>query len=99
MNVDKMTLAQLQELRLKVEAEILRARAREAGALREEMKKLVQDRGLTLQEVIETLAKSAQRTVPVKYRDPKNAAREWSGRGRPPRWFDPKHPERFKVAA
>ena len=99
MNLDKMTLAQLQDLRLKVEAEILRARAREAGALREEMAKLVKDRGLTLQEVIEALAKSAQRTVPVKYRDPKNAANEWSGRGRPPHWFDAKHPDRFRVAA
>lgn len=98
MNLDKMTLAQLQDLRLKVEAEILRAKAREAGAIREEMARLVKDRGLTLQEVIETLAKSAQRTVPVKYRDPNNASHEWSGRGRRPNWFNPRHPDRYKVA-
>lgn len=99
MSIDKMTLAQLYEFKAKVEAEILRAKVREAGALREEMAKLVKDRGLTLQEVIETLAKSAQRSVPVKYRDPKNAANEWSGRGRRPHWFDPRHPDRYKVAA
>lgn len=99
MNIEKMTLSQLTEMLRKVESEIPKAKAREAAALREEMRKLVQDRGLSLQDMIETLAKSAQRTVPVKYRDPKNAANEWSGRGRAPRWFDPKHPERFKVAA
>ena len=98
-NVENMPLAKLKELLDRVEREIPRAKAREAAAVRDQMRQLVMARGLTLADVMETLSGGKTRIIPIKYRDPKNAANEWSGRGRAPRWFDRKHPERFKVAA
>ena len=98
-NVENMPLAKLKELLDRVEREIPKAKAREAAAVREQMRELVTARGLTLSDVMSTMTGGKTRVVPVKYRDPKNATNEWSGRGRAPRWFDRRHPEKFRVAA
>lgn len=42
-------------------------------------------------------APSTIRPVAPKYRDPASGT-TWSGRGKPPRWFDKSNPERFAIA-
>ena len=100
MNIEKMSLSDLKAMLARVEAEIPRARAREAQAVREQVSKLLEAKGLKLSDVMGAAGSARRSTkgriVPVKFRDPKSGA-EWSGRGRKPRWFDPKHSERFQV--
>jgi len=99
--IEKMSLAELKATLAKVEAAIPTARAREAQAVREQVTKLLEAKGLKLTDVMGTSGSARRstkgRSVPVKFRDPKSGA-EWSGRGRHPKWYDPKHSERFQVA-
>ena len=89
MKIEKMSLAELKATLAKVEA------------VREEVNLLLAKKGLKLSDVMGQAGSARRstkgRSVPVKFRDPKSGA-EWSGRGRKPRWFDPKHSERFQVA-
>jgi DNA-binding protein H-NS len=100
-NIEKMSLSDLKAMLARVEAEIPRARAREAQAVREQVSKLLEAKGLKLSDVMGAAGSARRSTrgqsVPPKYRDPKSGA-TWAGRGRQPRWFDRKHPERFQVA-
>ena len=100
MNIEKMSLNELKNILAKVEAEIPRARAREAKAVRDEVNSLLAKKGLKLSDVMGSAGSARRstkgRSVPVKFRDPKSGA-EWSGRGRKPRWFDPKHSDKFQV--
>ena len=101
MNIEKMSLAELKSTLAKVEDQIPKTRAREAQAVRDEVNSLLAKKGLKLSDVMGQAGSARRSTngrpVPVKFRDPKSGA-EWSGRGRKPRWFDPKHSERFQVA-
>ena len=100
MNIEKMSLSDLKSMLAKVEAEIPRARAREAQAVREQVSKLLEAKGLKLSDVMgnsgSTRRSTKGRAVPIKFRDPKSGA-EWSGRGRRPAWYDPARSEQFRV--
>ena len=98
MTIDGMTVSQLETMKAKIEAQIPKARAKEARA---EVEKMLAGKGLCLTDITGS-AGSARRstkgqTVPAKYRDPKTGA-TWAGRGRSPKWYDKRHPERFQVA-
>jgi DNA-binding protein H-NS len=99
-NIEKMSLSDLRSTLAKVEAEIPRARAREAQAVREQVSKLLEAKGLKLSDVMGASGSARRSTrgqsVPPKYRDPKSGA-TWAGRGRSPRWFDKRHTEKFQV--
>ena len=100
MNIDKMSLAELKSTLAKVEDQIPKTRAREAQAVRDEVNSLLAKKGLKLSDVMGSAGSARRstkgRSVPVKFRDPKSGA-EWSGRGRRPQWFDPKHSDKFQV--
>ena len=100
MKIEQMSLADLKITLAKVEAEIPRAKAREASAVRGEIDQLLARKGLKLTDVLGASGSSRRstkgRAVPVKFRDPKSGA-EWSGRGRHPKWYDPKHSDKFQV--
>jgi DNA-binding protein H-NS len=100
-NIEKMSLSELKNTLARVEAEIPRAKAREAQAVREQVTKLLEAKGLKLSDVMgdsgSARRSTGARKVAIKFRDPKSGA-EWSGRGRHPRWFDPKHSERFQIS-
>ena len=83
---ENMTYAELTQLRVRVDR-LLVAKKNEARVeLREKIANLVRSKGMTLEDV---LGKRGQRkgSVAVKYRDPKDPANTWTGRGRMPRWL------------
>lgn len=101
MNIEKMSLTELKATLAKVEAQIPKARAREAEAVRNEVNVLLAKKGLKLADVMGSVGSARRsqkiRSIPVKFRDPKSGA-EWSGRGRRPKWFDPERADQFKAA-
>lgn len=101
MKIEQMSLADLKITLAKVEAEIPRAKAREASSVRDQVTKLLEAKGLKLSDVLGSSGTARRSTkgqpVPAKFRDPKSGA-TWAGRGRSPKWFDKRHPERFQVA-
>ena len=101
MNIDKMSLAELTALNAKVADQMPKTEARERAAVRGEIEKLLEAKGLKLSDVLGssgTVRRSTKgRPVPAKYQDPKTG-KTWAARGRRPGWFDPKHPEKFRIA-
>lgn len=84
-NIEKLSYADLVALREEVDALIVQKQAEEKAALKQQLAEMAKAHGF---EINELLGKSGRKgTVPVKYRDPKNPANTWTGRGRMPRWL------------
>jgi DNA-binding protein H-NS len=89
--LDKMSYAELSDLRDRVDAAMIAAKAAEKDALRAEMEAMAARAGLSLSDVVGGGRKGGNKLkgskVAVKYRNPKNADETWTGRGRKPNWM------------
>jgi DNA-binding protein H-NS len=83
-SLDKMSFAELTAM----QAEISRLKAEkqntERNALRQKVTDIARQHGFDIHELF---GRGRKGTVAVKYRDPKNPANTWTGRGRMPRWM------------
>jgi len=89
LNIEKMGLKELTELKAKVDAELPRAKDREASAARAEIEAMLATRGFKLNDVVDatrTPKKPAKSSAP-KWTHPETGA-TWGGRGRRPKNFD-----------
>jgi DNA-binding protein H-NS len=84
-NVDKMPLKQLIDLKAKLRNAIPAARERERAKIKQEMAALAKKRGFSLRELIGGRGKGKVR-VP-KYANPDDPSQTWTGRGRKPNWL------------
>jgi DNA-binding protein H-NS len=85
--LDKLSYAQLvdaeaQIARLKVEKQNA-----ERAAVRQKLTDIAKEAGFDIHELFGKGGRKGKGTVAVKYRDPKNPANTWTGRGRMPRWM------------
>ena len=80
----KMTLAQLKDLRSRLDKTITDREQAERTQLRQKVETMVASAGMSLTDLIGKSSRKA-RSVPIKYRNPKDASQKWTGRGRPPR--------------
>jgi|LNFM01.1.fsa_nt_gb DNA-binding protein H-NS len=88
--LDKMSYAELSNLRDRVDAAMIVAKAAEKDALLTEMEAMAARAGLSLSEVLggrKGGSKLKGSKVAIKYRNPKNADETWTGRGRKPNWL------------
>src|SRR5262245_17206356 len=83
--LDKLSYAELAELRNRVDVLMVRKRDNERKELREKITGLLKDHGLTAQDLFG--GRRGKGSVAIKYRDPKNPENTWTGRGRMPRWL------------
>ena len=85
-DVEKMSYAELTEM----ENQIQRLKVEKQNAERTELKRRLTDEakkhGFDINELFGRRGKG-KGTVAAKYRDPKNPANAWTGRGRMPRWM------------
>ncbi len=101
MELTKLSLIELRRLQTKIDSEIKRRSDTARKNLIKQIKKMAAEKGLSLDEVMgsdsapATPAKQRKRAkksgkpataAAMKYRNPENAAMEWSGRGRRPQW-------------
>ncbi len=84
--VDKLTLKELQELRIRVEKQIVSAQERERTALRAKFESMASDAGFGLSDLFGSRSTKGK-SVAAKYMNPDNPAETWSGRGRKPKWL------------
>ena len=84
--VEKMSYAELSELRSQIDRLIVEKQSSERSALRQKMADLAKDHGLSLDEVFGK-GRKGKGSVAPKYRDPKNPENTWTGRGRMPLWM------------
>ena len=91
-NVSLMSSSELQLLRDEVDAELKRREGKLAAI--EEIKRMAQEKGLKLEELLTELGGSKLRpkrepvAVAPRYRNPDNASQTWSGRGKRPLWLN-----------
>ena len=87
-NLDKMSYAELSELREEIDAAMAEAKSAERKALLAKMEGLAAASGLSLAEVLGD-KRSARKgsKIAVKYRNPKDSSQTWAGRGRQPLWL------------
>ena len=87
-NLEKLSLKELQELELRVEKAIAEARLKERSELKAEIEQMVADRGFTMSEIFSTKRGSPKgRTVAPKFANPDDPGQTWTGRGRKPNWL------------
>jgi DNA-binding protein H-NS len=86
--IKDLTVAELNELKGSIEMVIERRKREEIADLRRQIDSLLENTGITLDEVQN--AKAPSKTVRPKYRNPEDASQTWTGRGRRPTWLDQK---------
>ena len=85
-NLDKMSFKELADMEREIERLKVEKRSSERSAVREKLIATARQSGFEISELFGKGNKS-KGSVAVKYRDPKNAANTWTGRGRMPRWM------------
>ena len=85
-NLDRMSYAELAELRNEVDRTMVEKQNAERVALRQKLADMAKQHGLTLDEVLGK-GRKGKGSVAPKYRDPKNPENTWAGRGRMPLWM------------
>jgi len=86
LNLDKMSYAELSELRSSVERMMLEKQSSERSALRQKMAEMAEKAGMSLDALLGK-GRKGKGSVAPKYRDPKNPENTWTGRGRMPLWM------------
>jgi DNA-binding protein H-NS len=85
-DLEKMSYAELAELRNQVDRTMVEKQNSERVALRQKLADMAKEHGLSLEEVLGK-GRKGKGSVAPKYRDPKNPDNTWTGRGRMPRWM------------
>jgi DNA-binding protein H-NS len=86
LNLEKMSYAELSELRTQVDRLMAEKQASEKSALRQKMADMAKEAGLSL-DALFGKARKGKGSVAVKYRDPKDPENTWTGTGRMPLWM------------
>src|ERR1700730_9488504 len=87
--LEKLSYAELAELRSRVDRLMLQKQDTEKTALRDRISALAKEHGFDVRELLDGRRKGKGKGggVAIKYRDPKNPENTWTGRGRTPRWM------------
>lgn len=91
MDLSTLSVAQLRDLQQQIPAELKKREAQEKVNILNEVRAFAKARGYAIEELLtkETKGKlPSGNKVRVKYRHPENAALEWTGRGRKPKWVE-----------
>lgn len=86
-NIEKLSYAELVELKAEVESLMLARQAEEKTALKQQMADMAKQHGFELSEFFGNGRGKKTGKVAVKYRDPSNPDNTWTGRGRTPLWL------------
>jgi DNA-binding protein H-NS len=106
LNLDNLTLDELNELSKSVNLAISSSEAKRLTAARSALEDLAREHGFTLAELVDPAPKGKRSTKALapKFVNPNNPIETWSGRGRKPKWFleglaAGKKPEEFLLSS
>ncbi|MDR1995578.1 H-NS histone family protein [Azonexus sp.] len=91
MDLSTLSVAQLRDLQQQIPSELKRRESQEKTNILNEMRAFAKARGYAIEELLGKDVKVKTATggkVRVKYRHPQDAALEWTGRGRKPKWVE-----------
>lgn len=84
--LEKMSAKELAEMEVRIQRLKIEKQNSERAAVRKQLTDLAKQHGFDIRDVMGK-ARKGKGNVAVKYRDPKNPANTWTGRGRMPRWL------------
>lgn len=87
-DISNLTFAELNQLQTQITNEIAKRRLDEKKRLASEFKRLANESGLDLEEIMgqATAGKAVKVTGQAKYANPQDKSLTWTGRGRKPQW-------------
>lgn len=91
MDLSTFSIAQLRDLQQQIPGELKRRESQEKTNILNEVRAFAKARGYAIEELLGKDVKVKAATgskVRVKYRHPQDAALEWTGRGRKPKWVE-----------
>lgn len=87
MDLSKLSVSELHDLQGKIKNVLKEREQTERAQAREQILAIAQKAGISLKELIGAAKpRSGKGSVAVRYRHPSNAALQWTGRGRQPKW-------------
>lgn len=87
-NVDKMTLKDINDLEAKLQKAKSQARERAKSELKDKIDKLLDGSGFSVHELYSLSGRGRGRgKSAAKYANPENRSETWTGRGRKPNWL------------
>lgn len=86
MDLSNMSVGDLRNLQDQIKQEMKKREHQEVQKAREQIMAIAQSVGVPLKELIATSGRAKTGSVAVRYRHPDNAAQQWTGRGRQPKW-------------
>ncbi len=85
--LEKMNLADLKDLKVRVEQALVEREKSERIQVRQKIEAMAAQAGFSIDEVIGKSSGSKGSKVAIKYRNPKDSSQTWTGRGRMPIWL------------
>jgi DNA-binding protein H-NS len=87
MDLSNLSLGDLRNLQEQIKLEMKKREHQEVAKAREQILAIAQSVGMPLKDLLAANARGGKTgTVAVRYRHPDNAAQQWTGRGRQPKW-------------
>jgi DNA-binding protein H-NS len=87
MDLSKLSLSELKKLQQDIEVLIADQGKEAVVKARKDILAIAQSVGLTVDQLLNGKPAKAVKKVAAQYQNPKNAAEQWTGRGRKPRWI------------
>lgn len=84
-DLDSLSYAELIALEGQIKKAIIERKAAEAQATRQQLRVIAEKAGFDINELFGKRSRKASSAI--KYRNPKDAAQTWTGRGRKPNWL------------
>ncbi len=88
MDTSKLSLDELQALRLQIDRELTARKELRRNETLSQLRTVAKKAGFSLEELVRETKKKTRPSAPVKYRDPANPSNTWAGRGRKPKWLE-----------
>jgi DNA-binding protein H-NS len=85
-NVDKLSYTELLKLQDRINAAIAAKKAEDAQVTKQQLRDLAEKRGFNIDELFGRRGGRRGSSV-AKFRNPKDSAQTWTGRGRKPNWL------------
>ena len=85
-DIDRMSYTELTEMERQIARLKIEKQNAERLELRQKLTDMAKQQGFDIHELF-AKGRKGKGSVAVKYRDPKNRANTWTGRGRMPRWM------------
>ena len=86
-NLEKMSLEELNTLQKEVQNAIANFEKRKRAEAKAALEAVAKEHGMSLNEILGATSKTSRAAVSPKYRNPADPSQTWSGRGRQPAWF------------